>query len=375
MQNKFFPEIKNKFGFGLMRLPLLDAEDTTAIDIEQMKKMVDLFIERGFNYFDTAHPYHKTCSETAVKAALTSRYSRDQYILTNKLSQPFFETEEEVRPLIESQLEACGVEYFDFLLMHAQNKTNFEKYKKCRAYEIGFELKKEGKVKHVGLSFHDTADVLDNILTTYPEVEVVQLQFNYFDYESDTVQSRKCYEVCEKHGKPVIVMEPIRGGNLIKLPDDAEELVKAAGIGKAELAIRYAASFDNIMMVLSGMHCIEDMDMNTAFMADFKPLSDEEMALAAKVAECIKSKMVVPCTGCRYCVDGCPMQISIPDLFTCLNSNNMFKDWPSKAYYSARTAGKGKASDCVACGQCEGVCPQNLKIIDLLKDVAAAFEQ
>lgn len=375
MENKFFPEIKNKFGFGLMRLPLNNPEDTTDIDIEQLKKMVDMFIERGFNYFDTAHPYHKTCSEPAVKAALTSRYSRDQYILTNKLSQTFFETEEEIRPLIESQLEACGVEYFDFLLMHAQNKTNFEKYKRCRAYEIGFELKKEGKVKHVGLSFHDTADVLDKILTTYPEVEVVQLQFNYFDYESDTVQSRKCYEVCEKHGKPVIVMEPIRGGNLIKLPDEADELMTEKGMNKAELAIRYAASFDNIMMVLSGMHCLEDMDCNTQFMADFKPLSEEEFALAAKVTEIIKSKMLVPCTGCRYCVDGCPMHIVIPDLFTCLNSNNMFKSWQAGAYYAAHTAGKGKASDCIGCGQCEGVCPQNLNVIELLKDVAAEFEK
>ena len=374
MENKFFSNIKTNFGFGMMRLPLL-SDDTTNIDVEQVKNMVDMFIERGFNYFDTAHPYHKLTSEKVVKEALTSRYDRSQYILTNKLTGTFFNSEEEIRPLFELQLETCGVEYFDFYLMHAQNKTVFEKFKACKAYEIAFELKKEGKVKHVGLSFHDTADVLDKILTEYPDIEVVQLQFNYFDYESATVQSKACYDVCVKHGKPVIVMEPIRGGNLVKLPDEAADLVTAAGLSAAELAVRFAASHDNIMMVLSGMHCIGDMDANTSYMKDFKPLTEEEVELTKKVTAIINSKMLVSCTGCRYCVDGCPMNIVIPDLFTCYNSNNMFKSWQAGAYYAAHTAGKGKASDCVECGQCEGICPQQLPIRDLLKKVAAEFEK
>jgi len=371
MENKFFKEIKNNFGLGCMRLPL-NAEET--IDIEQTKQMVDLFLEKGFNYFDTAHGYHKEESEVAVKKALTSRYPREKYILTNKLTGSYFNSQEEIRPLFEKQLEACGVEYFDFYLMHAQNKAVFEKFKSCKAYETSLELKAEGKFKHFGISFHDKAAVLDEILCEYPQIEVVQLQFNYLDYDDVAVESRKCYEVCVKHKKPVIVMEPIRGGNLIKLPDDAEEVVQKYGISKAELAIRFAAGFENIMMVLSGMHCLQDLEENISFMADFKPLSEEEMQLTKTLADIIHSKRLISCTGCRYCVAGCPMNIAIPNLLNGMNFNSMFKNWQAEPYYKMHTNGKGKASDCIECGQCEDICPQQLPIRSLLKDVAKTFE-
>lgn len=233
--NKFFGEIKKNFGFGCMRLPMSNGE----VDCNEFCGMIDAFIENGFNYFDTAHGYLDGKSEKAIHTCLTSRYPREKYILTNKLSSHHFLKREEIRPLFESQLEACGVDYFDFYLMHAQDAKVYEKYKKLGAYEEALELKREGKIKHFGLSFHDKAYVLDKILTEYPEVEVVQIQFNYVDYEDASVEGRKCYEVCEKHGKPVIVMEPVKGGNLVNLPDDADRILRELdGGSNASYAIR-----------------------------------------------------------------------------------------------------------------------------------------
>lgn len=213
-----FQQIHKNFGFGMMRLPMKDGE----VDVEQTNKMVDYFIENGFNYFDTAHGYLNGKSEKAVKTCLSSRHQRDEYILTNKLTGSFFQTNEDIRPFFEEQLENAGVDYFDFYLMHAQNAKEFEKFKRCKAYETALEFKKEGKVKHVGISFHDRAEVLDQILTEYPEIEIVQIQFNYLDYNDLSVQSKLVYEVCEKHDKPVLVMEPVKGGNLVNLPQDAQ---------------------------------------------------------------------------------------------------------------------------------------------------------
>lgn len=374
MTNPYFDEIHGRFGFGCMRLPMKGEE----VDLEEFSKMVDCFIDHGFNYFDTAHGYISGKSETAIKACLTSRYPRDKYLLTNKLSNNFFEKEEEVRPLIEAQLEACGVEYFDFLLMHAQNAKYFEKYKACRAYETAFELKKEGKVRHVGISFHDTADVLDCILTEYPELEAVQIQFNYLDFEDPNVQSRACMEVCKKHGKPVIVMEPVKGGKLVKLPESAQQVVDALGSGasNASYAVRFAASFNQMMMVLSGMSNMEQMEDNVSFMQDFKPLTDAEHAAIKKVVDTLNSLKVIPCTGCRYCVDGCPMHIRIPDLFDAYNQKLAFNDdFQQVRYNNSLTIGYAKASECLKCGACEGICPQNLPIRELLEKVAAEFEK
>lgn len=365
--------IKKNFGFGCMRLPMNGEE----VDIEQTKRMVDTFLDRGFNYFDTAHGYIQGKSETALKTALTSRYPRDRYILTDKLTDCFFKTQADIRPFFESQLEACGVDYFDFYLMHAQNETSFAHFKACRAYETAFQLKAEGKVRHVGISFHDRAEVLEQILTEYPQVEAVQIQFNYVDYEDLAIQSRRCYEVCRKFGKPIIVMEPVKGGSLVNLPEEAKKVLEdLRGGSPASYAIRFAAGFPGIRMVLSGMSDMEQMLDNTSFMADFQPLNEKEMAAIRKVREIFRTKDMIPCTACRYCIDGCPQHISIPDLFAVMNTKQIHKNWDADRCYSeVHTATGRRASDCLECGKCEQVCPQHLPIRKLLKDVAKAFEK
>lgn len=371
-----FSQIKTFFGFGCMRLPMIGSE----VDIEQFKEMTDYFIENGFNYFDTAHGYIDGKSELAIKEALTKRYSRDKYLLTDKLTESFFNSEEDIRPFFQSQLDACGVEYFDFYLMHAQNAVNFEKFKKCNAYETAFKLKEEGKIKHVGLSFHDKAEVLDNILTTYPQIEIVQIQFNYVDYDDASVQSKKVYDVCRKHNKPIIVMEPVKGGSLVNLPEKAQQIFDElnAGLSNASYAIRFAASQEGIRLVLSGMSDMAQMKDNVSYMKDFKPLSETEMGAVARVTAIFKGLDMIPCTACHYCVEEnhCPMSIKIPEIFACYNRKKIFNDWNQNMYYGRITSeGAGKASECIECGGCENVCPQHLEIRNLLKTVAAEFEK
>lgn len=369
----YFENVKKNFGFGCMRLPM----DGKEVDYNEFSQMIDTFIENGFNYFDTAHMYVDGQSEGALKKCLTSRHPRDSYILTDKLSTPYFNSQEEIRPFFESQLEACGVDYFDFYLMHAQNTEIYAKYKRCRAYETALEFKDEGKIKHFGISFHDTAAVLEQILMEYPQIEVVQIQFNYVDYENPAVESRKCYEVCRKYHKPIIVMEPVRGGSLANLPDQAKNIFDALNGGSyASYALRFAAGFDGIFMVLSGMSNMEQMNDNISFMKNFKPLSDEEKEAVAKVCGVFQAQNLIPCTACRYCTDGCPKHILIPDLFACLNAKKMFQDWNADYYYSdVHTAHNGKASDCIKCGKCEKACPQHLEIRSLLEKVALEFEK
>ena len=368
---QFFNEQK-KLGFGLMRLPMRGDQ----VDMEELTKMVDLFLERGFNYFDTAHGYVGGKSETAIREALTSRVPRERYILTDKLSTHHFTKAEEIRPLFESQLEACGVEYFDFYLMHAQDANIYAKYQRLGAYEIAYGFKAEGKIKHFGISFHDRAEVLEKILTEHPEVEVVQMQFNYADYEDPSVESRKVYEVAQKHGKPVIVMEPIKGGSLLALPDAAQKIYDDLGGGSnASYALRFAAGFENIMMVLSGMSRLADMEENTATMGDFQPLSDRELDAVKRVVAIFKEQDMIPCTACRYCMEECPKGIRIPDLFALLNAKRVFHNWNTDYYYNNIHTGPGtKASDCLKCGKCERICPQHLPIRDLLVEVAGEFE-
>lgn len=361
-----------KLGFGAMRLPM----NCDKVDIEHFIKMVDTFMDNGFNYFDTAKVYIDGQSETALKEALTSRYPRECFILTDKLSKWCFSSEEEILPMFEAQLEACGVEYFDYYLMHAQNTPTYEDYKRMHCYEIAQNLKAEGKIKHIGISFHDTAEVLDRILTEQPCVEVVQLQFNYLDYESDSVQSRKCYEVARKHGKDVLVMEPVKGGGLANIPDEAKEVFSALGtMSPASYAIRFAAGFDGIMTVLSGMSNLDQLNDNISYMKDFVPLDEKETEAVFRVAEIINSKYLIPCTACKYCVDGCPMEIKIPSLFRCLNNLKAFGNQGAFKRYEKITEDSGKASACIECGACEGSCPQNLNIRELLKEVAETFEK
>ena len=369
-----FENVKKKLGFGCMRLPMLQNGE---VDKEQFTRMVDLFMERGFNYFDTAHGYLGGKSETALRDCLTSRYPRDSYVLTNKLTNFFFKKQEDIRPFFQQQLEWCGVDYFDFYLMHAQGAEHFEYFKKCRAYETALELMAEGKFKHFGISFHDKAEVLEQILQEYPQIEVVQLQVNYMDWEDHAVESRKCCEVCQKYGKPIIVMEPVKGGNLANLPDDAKAVLDALNGGTpASYAVRFAAGVDGVMTVLSGMSDMTQLEDNTSYMVDFQPLNQEEQEAIGKVRDIFLSKNLIACTACRYCTSGCPKQILIPDLFACMNAKKIFNNWNTDYYYSqVYTVHNGKASDCIRCGKCEHACPQHLPIRDLLVDVAKEFEK
>ena len=376
IQNPFFQEIHGNFGFGCMRLPMKDGK----VDYDEFSRMADAFIASGLNYFDTAHGYIGGQSETAIRDCVVKRYDRDRFLLTNKLTDPYFSSQKDIRPFIEKQLALCGVDYFDFYLMHAQDKNNYQKFKRCRAYETAFALKEEGLIRHFGISFHDKADVLDMILTEHPEVEIVQIQFNYVDYEDASVESRKVYEVCEKHSKPVIVMEPVKGGSLVNLPEEADKILRELNRGSnASIAIRFAASYPSMAMVLSGMSNMAQMEDNIGAMRDFKPLDEAEMAAVKKVCAIFRSLNLIPCTSCRYCVEEseCPKGIRIPDMFSSLNAHEAFHNWNTGYYYDNVLTGNGhaKASECIGCGKCERVCPQHLPIRELLKQVAKTFER
>lgn len=373
MMEQDFVKNRMKLGFGFMRLPMQGEN----IDFDECNRMVDAFMEAGFTYFDTAKGYHEGLSEVAVRECVVKRYPRESFTITDKLSMEFFNSESDIRKVFEEQLKTCEVSYFDYYLMHALGKVNYDKYKECRAYEVAQELKAEGKIRHVGLSFHDSAEYLDMILTEHPEVELVQLQLNYVDYDDPGVQGRKCLEVCEKHNKPVVVMEPVKGGNLVNLPTDADKILKNLNGGSnASYAIRFAASCKQVFMVLSGMSSLEQMRDNISAMKDFQPLNETEYAAIGKVCEIFKAQNLIPCTGCRYCTDGCPKKILIPDLFADMNAKKQYHDWNSDYYYNeVHTQGRGKASDCIKCGKCEQACPQHLEIRKLLEQVADVFEK
>ena len=369
-----------KLGFGLMRLPRLDPNDEGSIDLEQTKQMVDTFLQRGFTYFDTAWMYCAFKSENAVKEALTSRHPRESYTLATKLHAAYLHSLDDRDAIFNTQREKTGVEYFDYYLLHDVGAEHYEIYKKYDCFAWIAEKKRQGLIKHMGFSFHDTAEVLDKILTEHPEMEFVQLQINYLDWDSEGVQSRKCYEVATKHGKPVIVMEPVKGGTLAKLPAAAEALLRQADPGASipSWAVRFAASLPNVKMVLSGMSSTEQLLDNTGYMQDFAPLTQQEQAVIAQVVDSINASIAIPCTGCSYCTEGCPMHIAIPKYFSLYNAEIQElkeKDFTSQGtYYGNLTLTFGKASDCIACGQCESVCPQHLPIIENLKRVAKQFE-
>lgn len=361
-----------KLGFGCMRLPM-KGED---VDYEEFNKMIDLYMAEGFSYFDTAHGYLQGKSETALRDCLVARYPRESYTLTNKLSVHFFNKEEDIRPLFKEQLEKTGFDYFDYYLMHAQDQQIYQHFQKCHAYDVVKQLKKEGKIKHIGISFHDRSEVLEQILTEHPEIEVVQIQLNYVDYHDAGVQSKKVYDVCRQFNKPVLIMEPVKGGGLIRLPDEAKKVLdQLNGDSYASYAIRFAASFDGVFQVLSGMSTFEQMKDNLSYMKDFVPFSKDEYAAVFKVSHILKSMGGIACTGCRYCEDGCPKKIKIPDLFACFNAKKQFNDWNSDYDYGVHTKSNGKASECLQCGQCQRICPQHLPIIEYLKDVAITFEK
>ena len=358
-----FNKVKGNFGFGCMRFPMKDGE----VDKEHVNRMVDRFIEAGFNYFDTAHGYIDGKSEIAVRECLTSRYPRESYVLANKLSEWFFKSAEEVRPLFEQQLKICGVEYFDFYLFHALNRASYEKHKECHTFETVDQLKNEGKIKHIAMSFHDSAEVLDTILSEQPQIEAVQLQINYLDYDDPGVQSKKCYDVAAKHGKKVIVMEPVKGGALVNLPSAAEEeFKKLGGASPVSYALRYAASFPEVFMVLSGMGSIEMVESNIATMLPFTPLTEEEQKATDRAREIIRSYKQIPCTGCRYCAEVCPKNVPIADIFAAYNEYALAKV-TKRQMFTTLDSFEVKPSDCIECGKCENICPQSINIRERLK--------
>ena len=367
-----------KLGFGLMRLPKC-ADDPKKIDVETTKIMVDKFMAAGLTYFDTAYVYDDGDSERAAKAALVDRYPRDSFTLATKINAWFFKdaTAESVKAQFAESLERTGAGYFDYYLLHALQPQNVQKYEEFGIFDFVREQKEKGLIRHWGFSFHGGPELLKELLTKYPDAEFVQLQLNYADWESPSVTSRENYEVARAFGKPVVVMEPVKGGTLADPPEGVAAVLRAANpdASPASWAIRYAASLDGILTVLSGMSTVEQMEDNLSYMADFKPLNEEEAAAVKKAQDVLAAIDSIPCTGCHYCTPGCPMSIPIPEIFSARNSELIWgkKERAAKSYgYATREA--GKASDCVQCGQCEAACPQHIEIIERLRECAAAYE-
>ena len=365
----------NKLGFGFLRLPRANEADENSVDIEETKALVDRFMALGGRYFDTAYTYLNGNSERAIREALVERYPRESFLLADKLPSWKLKKEEDCEKFFREELTRCGVEYFDYFLLHGLDQDNYALCERLGAFEFVRRMKAEGRARKIGFSYHDSPSLLDEILTKHPEIEFVQLQINYLDWESVTIQARECYETAVKHGKRVLVMEPVKGGSLAKLPETAEAALRGvhAQESMAAWAVRFASSLEHVDVVLSGMNTMEQIEDN---MRDFAPLTDEEYAVLEEAARIIRSNTAVPCTGCSYCTEGCPKKIAIPRCFALYNdySRSPKELWKMEYLYRDIAAQRGKASECIACGACERACPQKIGIIENLKKVRSVFE-
>ena len=371
-----------KLGFGLMRLPLSDPKEQSRVDLEQVCAMADTFLDRGFTYFDTAYVYHKGESERVAKEAIVKHHDRNSFTLATKM--PIFNFKsgdgpEKLDAYFAEQLEKCGVDYFDYYLLHSLDAGSYETVQRLDAFGWGMKEKAAGRIKRLGFSFHDKAEVLDRILTDHPEAEFVQLQINYLDWEDERVQSRKCYETARRHGKEVVIMEPVKGGKLANLPEEAAALLRQAhpDWSPASWAVRFAASLEGVLVVLSGMSNQEQMEDNSAYMQDFQPLNAQETGLLEQAAKILSALPAIPCTACRYCVDGCPVSIPIPEYFALYNEDqlNLREGRPvDREAYQKLAANGALASACVGCKQCEHACPQHLNVTGWLERVAKTYE-
>ena len=373
MADSYLGESIKKLGFGLMRLPMNGDE----IDMDQTKKMVDTFMSKGFTYFDTAYVYIGGKSEVALKEAVVDRYPRDSFQCATKLPLWDQKSREELQEILDTSLQRAGLEYYDFYLLHAMSAERAQKADELRAWDFMKQVKAQGKAKHIGFSFHDSAEALEDILKNHPEMEFVQLQINYADWESDSVQSRKCYQVARKYNKPVIIMEPVKGGSLATMTPEVQKLFKDANPNASipSWAIRYCASLEGIITVLSGMSNEEQLNDNVSYMEDFQPLTDSERQVVAKAVEILNNTPTIPCTACKYCVDGCPQKINIPGVFSAMNNFTLYNNLPgAKGSYQNAVKDGGKAGDCIQCGNCEAHCPQHIQIIEELKKAAATLE-
>lgn len=356
-----------KLGFGCMRLPLKVKKINSSIDMTKTEEMVDYFINEGFTYFDTAYMYHDGRSERAVREALVHRHERQTFILADKMPVGMLVTKGDTSRIFRHQLKKCGAECFDYYLLHALNAKYLERAEKLGVFEYLAKKKSEGRIKKLGFSFHDSAEVLDRILTRHPEMEFVQLQINYLDWEDEKVQSRLCYEVARKHGKDIIVMEPVKGGKLADVPEKVKELfaLEHPDWSPASWAVRFCASLQGVICVLSGMSDMAQLKDNTGYMKDFEPLTQKETDILKTAAAIIKNEETVPCTSCRYCTASCPMNIAIPEYFTAYNKKLAGEDY--KLYLEESAKDKGKASECIGCRKCEEACPQHIEVVRLLK--------
>ena len=371
MEEKYLGQNVKKLGFGLMRLP----RKGPAIDVKQSCEMVDIFMKNGFTYFDTAFVY--VGSEAATRKALVERYPRESYTLASKLFAAKIPSEKIAKAELDTSLKRTGAKYLDFYLLHSLMESNYEKYDKFGLWDFVKQEKAKGRIKHYGFSFHGGPELLDKLLTEHPDVEFVQLQINYADWEDPKVRARENYEVARKHGKPIVVMEPVKGGKLANPPEEVKKIFEAVNpeASYASWAIRFVASLDGILTVLSGMSNVEQVNNNVSYMADFKPLNEAEREAIKKAQEVFNKVKDIPCTGCRYCAEGCPRGVKIPEIFAARNKQLAFGQLAeAKEAYLTATADGGKASDCIGCGQCEKVCPQKINIIEQLKSCKDAYE-